>query len=114
MKRRTALHGLGSIALSLGGAEIAFGAEILAVRVWPADDYTRVTVESDARLGARHFLAQNPPRLVIDVDGLELSPALKELVGKVRADDPYIAGLRGAALHARPASRLRPRGVPAR
>jgi N-acetylmuramoyl-L-alanine amidase len=32
--------------------------------------------------------------LVIDIDGLELSPALRELVGKVRPDDPFIAGLR--------------------
>ena len=98
MKRRAALRGIGtgigSLAFALGAAEIASGAEILAVRVWPADDYTRVTVESDARLGVRHFMAQNPPRLVIDIEGIELSAALRELVGKVRADDPYIAGLR--------------------
>ena len=94
MRRRAALQGVGSFALLLGTAEIAFGAEIVAVRVWPADDYTRVTIESDAKLAARHFIAQNPHRLVIDVDGIELSPALRELVGKVRADDPFIAGLR--------------------
>ena len=46
MKRRVALRGIGTLALSLGAANIASGAEILAVRVWPADDYTRVTVES--------------------------------------------------------------------
>jgi len=45
-------------------------------------------------LSARQFLTDNPPRLVIDIEGLELSPALRELVGKVRADDPFIAGLR--------------------
>ena len=64
------------------------------MRVWPAADYTRVTIESDAALSARHFLAAAPDRLVIDVDGLELSPQLRELVGKVRADDPFIAGVR--------------------
>ncbi len=94
MKRRTAMSHIGSLALALGSAEIAVGAGIVAVRVWPAEDYTRVTVESDAPLGVRHFMAQNPPRLVIDIDGIELSAALRELVGKVRADDPYIAGLR--------------------
>ena len=36
----------------------------------------------------------NPPRLVIDIDGLELNAALRELVGKVQSDDPYIAGVR--------------------
>ena len=92
--RRRALRRMAAAALLLAGREFAFGANIVAVRVWPADDYTRVTIESDAPLAARHFLADNPPRLVIDVDGLELSPALRELVGKVRPGDPYIAGVR--------------------
>jgi N-acetylmuramoyl-L-alanine amidase len=92
--RRGALRSMGALALLLGTREIAFGASIIAVRVWPADDYTRVTIESDAALSAKHFMAENPSRLVIDVDGLELSPALREIVGKVRSDDPYIAGVR--------------------
>ena len=66
----------------------------MAVRVWPASDYSRVTIESDQALLARQFFTDSPPRLVIDIDGLELSPALRELVGKVRADDPFIAGVR--------------------
>jgi N-acetylmuramoyl-L-alanine amidase len=94
MKRRSVLQGFGSVALLLGTHEIAFGASILAVRVWPAAEYTRVTLESDATLSIRHFMAENPARLVIDIDGLELSPALRELVGKVRSDDPFIAGVR--------------------
>ncbi len=92
--RRAALARMGSLALVLGAREIAWGASIIAVRVWPAADYTRVTIESDAALTARHFLAAAPDRLVIDVDGLELSPQLRELVGKVRSDDPFIAGVR--------------------
>ncbi len=72
----------------------AHGASIVAVRVWPAADYTRVTIESDEVLAAKHFMTNNPPRLVVDIDQLELSPTLRELVGKVRSDDPYIAGVR--------------------
>ena len=67
---------------------------IVAVRVWPAAEYTRVTLESDKRLAAKHFLVETPDRLVIDVEGLELNPNLRELLGKVRADDPFIAGVR--------------------
>ncbi len=85
---------MGLLVLSLGAAELARGATIVAVRVWPAADYTRVTIESDSALSARHFIAENPSRLVIDVDGLDLSAELRELVGKVRADDPFIAGVR--------------------
>jgi len=94
VKRRAALKGLGSLVLVLGANELAFGASIVAVRVWPAADYTRVTLESDSALSIKHFLAENPNRLVIDIDGLELSPALREIVGKVRSDDPFIGGVR--------------------
>lgn len=92
--RRRALQRLGALALLLGARDLAFGASIVGVRVWPASDYSRVTIESDTALGARHFLTDNPPRLVVDIDQLELSPALRELVGKVQADDPFIAGVR--------------------
>jgi N-acetylmuramoyl-L-alanine amidase len=92
--RRRALRSMGALVLGLGARELAFGASIVAVRVWPAEQYTRVTIESDAALVAHHTLIENPDRVVIDVDGLELSPELRELVGKVRADDPFIAGVR--------------------
>jgi N-acetylmuramoyl-L-alanine amidase len=91
--RRSTLK-FGSLALLLQAPQLAFGAEIVAVRVWPAADYTRVTIESESALAARHSLFDGPDRLVIDIDGLELSPQLKELLGKVKADDPYIAGVR--------------------
>ncbi len=92
--RRRALRSMGAAVLLLGARDIAFGATIVAVRVWPAADYTRVTIESDAPLVERHFLVADPGRLVIDVEGLELSPELRELVGKVKPDDPFIERLR--------------------
>ncbi|MDH4391924.1 MAG: N-acetylmuramoyl-L-alanine amidase [Aquabacterium sp.] len=92
--RRQALHRMGALVLGLGAADIAWGASIVAVRVWPAQEYTRVTIESDQALVARQFITDNPPRLVVDIDNLELSPALRALVGKVRSDDPFIAGVR--------------------
>ena len=100
--RRTALKRIGSVALLLQAPQLAFGAEIVAVRLWPAADYTRVTIESDTALVARHTLFSAPNRLVIDIDGLELSPQLRELVGKVRSDDPYIAGLRVGQFQSQP------------
>jgi len=92
--RRAALQRMGALVLAFGAAGRAFAAAIVGVRVWPADDYTRVTLESDQPLSARHQLLPNPPRLLIDIDGLALDPALRELVGKVRSDDPFIAGVR--------------------
>ncbi len=93
--RRRALKRLGTLALLLAARHGARAAGIVAVRLWPADDYTRLTIESDAALSARHFLTEEgPPRLVVEIDALELDNTLRELVGKVRADDPFIAALR--------------------
>jgi N-acetylmuramoyl-L-alanine amidase len=92
--RRAAVQRMGSLVLLLAAPRVVWGAAIVAVRVWPAKAYTRVTIESDQPLAATHLLTEAPYRLVVDIDGLELSPALRELVGKVRPDDPYIAGVR--------------------
>ncbi len=93
MKRRSLLQ-QGTLALLLTRAHIASGATIMAVRIWPAPDYSRVTIESDGELKAKPLYISNPPRLAVDIEGVELNPALKELVAKVQADDPNIAGIR--------------------
>lgn len=99
MKRRHALNhlthaSLGWVALTLGPAELAYGASVIGVRVWPASDYTRVTVESDTPLKATHFVTTGPDRLVVDFAGNQLTPELRELVGKVKPGDPYISAIR--------------------
>lgn len=84
----------GAVVLLLGAQQLARGAGIVAVRVWPARDYTRVTIESDTPLKTQSTVIEDPPRLAIDIEGLLLSNTLRELVAKVRADDPFIAGIR--------------------
>jgi N-acetylmuramoyl-L-alanine amidase len=93
MKRREVLQS-GSIVLALGLPHIAHGATIVNVRIWPAPEYSRVTIESDAALTTKQLFVPSPPRLAVDIEGIALNPALKELVAKVRADDPNIAGIR--------------------
>jgi N-acetylmuramoyl-L-alanine amidase len=98
VKRRDLLKA-GPVVLLMGVGQIARGANIVAVRVWPAPEYSRVTIESDAPLKSTQTELTAPPRLAVDIQGLELNAQLKELVGKVRADDPNIAGIR-ASQHA--------------
>ena len=92
--RRGWFRQAGALMLVLGAGDLVHGASLVAVRVWPAADYTRVTLESDTALEARHFVTDGPARLVIDIDGLELSPQLRELVAKIGTNDPHIAGVR--------------------
>ena len=93
LHRRTVLQA-GSLALLLGSAQIARGASIVAVRIWPAQDYSRVTIESDQPLRTQQTFVPEPPRLAVDIEGMDLNPQLRELVGKVQPDDPNIAAIR--------------------
>lgn len=75
-----------------------FAADILvtSTRVWPAPDYTRVTIESQQPVKHALLSLDNPDRLVLDLDNVALSAVLNELAGKISADDPYIKGVRVA------------------
>ncbi|UGQ45562.1 N-acetylmuramoyl-L-alanine amidase [Massilia endophytica] len=93
-RRRTVLKAGGTLLLSVFAPLPARAAQILAVRVWPAEDYTRVTLENDSDLKATHFIVKDPERLVVDIEGLELNPTLKTLVAKIQSNDPYIQQVR--------------------
>ncbi|MFB9287119.1 N-acetylmuramoyl-L-alanine amidase [Pseudoduganella plicata] len=92
--RRTVLKAGGALLLSVLSPLPARAAQIMAVRVWPADDYTRVTLENDTDLKTSHFIVKDPERLVVDIEGLELNPTLKTLVAKIQSNDPYIKQVR--------------------
>jgi N-acetylmuramoyl-L-alanine amidase len=95
-RERRRLLKAGFLVLSLGVAQLARGSNMLAVRVWPATDYSRVTLESDAPIQSTQTLFTSPPRLAVDIEGMQLNAVLRELVGKVQASDPNIAGIRVA------------------
>jgi N-acetylmuramoyl-L-alanine amidase len=96
MKRRDWLQATAQALplLLLGRAELAWGASVLDVRMWPAPDYSRVTIESDTALKTTQDFVPNPPRLAVDIHGLALQPALRALVQELRPDDPNIARVR--------------------
>jgi N-acetylmuramoyl-L-alanine amidase len=93
MKRRDLVGG-GTLVLLLGRAQIARGATVVGVRMWPAPEYTRLTIESDGQLTSTQTVMVQPPQLAVDIHGLDLTPQLHELVGKVRPEDPFIADVR--------------------
>ncbi len=93
--RRRQILRAGASTLVLGLApRLAFASSVLGVRVWPARDYTRVTIESDQPLQNTQQLLQGPDRLVVDLNGLDLDQALKDLVSKIAPNDPQIQSVR--------------------
>lgn len=100
MRRRSLLQA-GSVVLFLGASDIAFGARAIAVRLWPAEDYTRVTIESDGVLQSRFTLSENPREMAVDIEGIDLVAGLRELVAKVSNQDPFIEGMRVGQMNAK-------------
>jgi N-acetylmuramoyl-L-alanine amidase len=68
--------------------------KISAIRVWPAQDYTRITFESEKAIRYNQFIIKNPDRLVIDLEQVDLTETLNALTGKIGNDDPYIKSAR--------------------
>lgn len=83
-----------ALLLSVSPVGRAAATSLLAVRVWPSLEYTRITLESRDALKFNHFTVQNPERLVIDIEGVELNNVLGSLPGKIADNDPYIKLLR--------------------
>ena len=67
---------------------------IRALRVWPSQDYTRVTVESAAELRYQLTSVKNPERLALDLEGVDFLSMVDQVADKVVPDDPHIGGLR--------------------
>jgi N-acetylmuramoyl-L-alanine amidase len=80
----------------------AHAAKIVAVRIWPAKDYTRITLEHDTE-GLRYStqLLDNPTRLVIDLEDSLLNDSLRDLTARVSGSDPFIHAIRVAQYQAR-------------
>ncbi len=97
--RRVILTLVALITVLLIDTAPVIAANIIAVRTWPADDYTRITLEHDGRIHEKHFLLANPDRLVVDMEGIELNPTLKELISKIHPNDPYIKQVRVGQLN---------------
>lgn len=78
----------------VGRHALAAVPSILAVRVWPAEDYTRVTLEGQQELVYTQMIVKNPERLVVDLEGVEFNSVLASLPNKISESDPYIKLIR--------------------
>lgn len=91
------LKNLVFVALILSAIHTAQAATaVIAARVWPAEDYTRITLESAKPISHKMVMLKNPDRLVLDLEDVELGATLKTLSDKILSSDPYIKQVRTA------------------
>ncbi|MCX7141646.1 MAG: N-acetylmuramoyl-L-alanine amidase [Proteobacteria bacterium] len=77
---------------SIGGARAAD--RVSAVRIWPAQEYTRITIESEKPVRHELLLVKNPDRLVLDLEDVDIASVQQEIAGKVLPNDPYVGQMR--------------------
>jgi N-acetylmuramoyl-L-alanine amidase len=83
-----------SLALLVSPAGRAAASELLAVRVWPGTEYTRITLEGASEFTFSHMIVKDPERLVLDLEGLDLNSVLQSLPSRVLESDPVIKLIR--------------------
>lgn len=86
----------GTLALSITPFQQALAAEMVDVRMWPAKEYTRVTLEHSQPIKFKYFLIRNPKpcRLVVDIEDLRLTAQLQKMISAVSPNDPFIKSVR--------------------
>ena len=89
--RKLALLAL-ALAAVVGSAAAAD--RVSAVRIWPAQEYTRITIEADKPIRHELLLVKNPERLVLDLEDVDIASVQQEIAGKVLPNDPYIGQMR--------------------
>lgn len=97
ISRRELLRFAGAtLALLVSPVGFAAATSLVAVRVWPGTEYTRITLEGPAEIEFSQMMLSDPERLVIDLKGVEFNTVLQSLPDKVLASDPLIARIRAA------------------
>lgn len=85
---------LAALMLPVTGSAQSTSVDVVAARVWPGSDYTRITFETSKAVEYKMTELDNPLRLVLDINDVALNNPLKSLVDKVQGGDPYIKKIR--------------------
>ncbi len=67
---------------------------VVATRVWPAQEYTRITIEAKQAFNYKMLMLKNPDRIVLDIENVVLNDTLKALPSQISTTDPYIQQVR--------------------
>jgi len=90
IRRRLIGTAAATFLLSVSRFGYAGSSQVVAVRIWPAASYTRITLEASDAIKFRQFTVNNPDRLVIDLEGVQLNSVLKDISSQIADADPYI------------------------
>src|SRR5881409_1721743 len=94
LERRRVCQWLLLPALQLFVPVTAWAASIGSARLWPAQEYTRLILESSSPVAHQLTPIKSPERLVLDLEDIELTTELEQLPQHVQPTDPYVQSIR--------------------
>ncbi|MFV9997763.1 MAG: N-acetylmuramoyl-L-alanine amidase AmiC [Arsenophonus endosymbiont of Dermacentor nuttalli] len=89
-RRRLLQAAAATMLLSISPLGLAASSNIVAIRIWPASSYTRVTLESNVALKYRQFALSAPDRIVVDLENVQLNSVLQDVGKQITSRDPYL------------------------
>ena len=72
---------------------MASATALLAIRMWPAADHTRLTIETSGRPAWTSTTLKGPDRLIIDLEANAAGERLNERIPRTHPDNPWIRKL---------------------
>jgi N-acetylmuramoyl-L-alanine amidase len=75
-------------------APIPQSVSINSARVWPAFEYTRLTLEASLPIQYSVNTVKNPHRIVIDLEHVLLTREIEKLGERIDSSDPYVRSIR--------------------
>jgi N-acetylmuramoyl-L-alanine amidase len=88
IRRRLIGAAAATFLLSVSKLGFAGNSQVVAIRIWPASSYTRITLEASDAIKFKQFTISNPDRLVIDLEGVQLNSVLKDISSQIADADP--------------------------
>jgi len=96
MRRAWLIQALRTASIGFGGLipwDVASATALLAIRMWPAADHTRLTIETLGRAVWTSTTLKGPDRLVIDLEANAAGERLNERIPRTHPDNPWIRKL---------------------
>ena len=96
MRRAWLIQAIRTASIGFGGLipwEVASATALLAIRMWPAADHTRLTIETSGRPAWTSTTLKGPDRLLIDLEANAAGDRLNERIPRTHPDNPWIRKL---------------------
>lgn len=96
VRRALLLRALRTASIGLGGVvhwDWASATTLVAIRMWPAADHTRLTIETSGRPTWTSTTLKGPDRLVINLDAHSSGERMNEQIPRTHPDNPWIRKL---------------------